>query len=118
MIIKGEVIHGAQLGRKMGFPTANIDARNINDIDNGVYFSRVEIDGVTYKAMSNVGYRPSVDGRTRLLETHIFGFDGDIYGTILSVDLVRKIRDEQRFSTIEALRQQLEADAARCQEEE
>ena len=108
MIITGEVIHGAQLGRKMGFPTANIDAHNIN-IDNGVYFSRVEFDGKHFKAMSNVGYRPSVDGRTRLLETHIFGFEGDLYG---------KIRDEQRFNSIEALRNQLAADAARCQAEE
>ncbi|MBR3703496.1 MAG: riboflavin kinase [Alistipes sp.] len=117
MIITGVVIHGAQLGRKMGFPTANIDAHNIN-IDNGVYFSRVEFDGKHFKAMSNVGYRPSVDGRTRLLETHIFGFEGDLYGKTISVDLVCKIRDEQRFNSIEALRNQLAADAARCQAEE
>ncbi len=116
MIITGEVIHGAQLGRKMGFPTANIDAREIN-IDNGVYFSLTEIDGVQYKAMSNVGYRPSVDGHTRLLETHIFGFSGDLYGKTISVNLVKKIRDERRFATIEALKQQLETDAAQCQME-
>lgn len=118
MIIKGVVIHGAQLGRKMGFPTANIDARDINDIDNGVYFSRATVDDVTYKAMSNVGLRPSVDGHTRLLETHLFDFDGDLYGKTIIVELVKKIRDEQRFSTIEALRQQLASDAARCQTEE
>ncbi|MBR5333766.1 MAG: riboflavin kinase [Alistipes sp.] len=118
MIITGEVIRGAQLGRKMGFPTANIDAQNIPDIENGVYFSRVNIDGVVYKAMSNIGYRPSVDGHTRLLETHIFDFSGDLYGQIIDVDLVRKIRDEQKFASIEALQQQLEADAARCKTEE
>lgn len=117
MIITGEVIHGAQLGRKMGFPTANIDARNIN-IDNGVYFSRVEIDGKRFKAMSNIGFRPSVDGRTRLLETHIFDFEGDLYGKTISVDLICKIRDEQRFNSIDALRNQLATDAARCQAEE
>ena len=114
MIITGEVIHGAQLGRKMGFPTANIDAREIEGIDNGVYYSAVEIDGVRYKAMSNVGYRPSVDGHTRLLETHIFGFSGDLYGKQISVDLIKKIRDEQRFASIEELRQQLATDADLC----
>ena len=114
MTITGEVIHGAQLGRKMGFPTANIDARTIEGIDNGVYYSAVEIDGVRYKAMSNVGYRPSVDGHTRLLETHIFGFNGDLYGKTICVNLVKKIRDERRFATIEALKQQLETDAAQC----
>ena len=98
----------------MGFPTANIDARTIDGIDNGVYYSAIEIDGVRYKAMSNVGYRPSVDGHTRLLETHIFGFNGDLYGKTISVNLVKKIRDERRFATIEALKQQLETDAAQC----
>lgn len=118
MTITGVVIHGAQLGRKMGFPTANIDARDIEDIDNGVYFSTVDIDGTTYKAMSNVGCRPSVDGTTRLLETHIFGFEGDLYGQTITVNLIRKIRDERRFSSIDALQQQLQADAAVCRSEE
>ena len=69
--IEGEVIHGAKLGRRMGFPTANMEASGA-DIENGVYLSRVEIEGREYKAMSNVGVRPSVDGKCRLLETHIF----------------------------------------------
>jgi riboflavin kinase/FMN adenylyltransferase len=118
MTITGVVIHGAQLGRKMGFPTANIDARDIEGIDNGVYFSKVDIQGTTYKAMSNVGFRPSVDGTTRLLETHIFGFEGDLYGQRITVNLIRKIRDERRFSSLDALQQQLQADADRCLGEE
>ena len=114
MIIKGVVIHGAQLGRKMGFPTANIDARDINNIENGVYFSQVEMQGKTYKAMSNVGLRPSVDGKTRLLETHIFDFEGDLYGQTITVKLIKKIRDEQHFTSIDDLQRQLKADAAVC----
>ena len=113
MIIKGEVIHGAQLGRKMGFPTANIDARNIR-VDNGVYYSRVTIEGRTYNAMSNIGIRPSVDGNTRLLETHLFNFTGDLYGQEIEVELIRKIRDERRFDSIEELKGQLEKDASQC----
>ena len=116
MIIKGVVIHGAQLGRKMGFPTANIDARDINNIENGVYFSQVEMQGKTYKAISNVGLRPSVDGKTRLLETHIFDFEGDLYGQTITVKLIKKIRDEHRFTSIEELQQQLKSDAAICRQ--
>ena len=90
MIIKGEVIHGAQLGRKMGFPTANIDAHDIK-VDNGVYYSQVRLADKLYNAMSNIGLRPSVDGQTRLLETHIFGFAGDLYGQEIEVDLIIKV---------------------------
>ena len=118
MIIKGIVIHGAQLGRKMGFPTANIDARDIDNIENGVYFSQVEMQGKTYKAMSNIGLRPSVDGKTRLLETHIFDFEGDLYGQTIIVKLIKKIRNEQRFTTLNELQQQLKTDAAICRREE
>ena len=116
MVIKGEVIHGAQLGRKMGFPTANIDARDIK-VDNGVYYSQVRLDGKRHNAMSNIGLRPSVDGQTRLLETHIFGFAGDLYGQQIEVDLRLKIRDERRFASIEELQRQLERDAALCNPE-
>ena len=116
MIIKGEVIHGAQLGRKMGFPTANIDARDIK-VDNGVYYSQVRLADKLYNAMSNIGLRPSVDGQTRLLETHIFGFAGDLYGQEIEVDLKLKIRNEQRFASIDELQRQLEKDAALCNPE-
>ena len=94
IIIKGEVIHGAQLGRKMGFPTANLDACELNDIENGVYRSTVIIDGATYRAMSNIGLRPSVDGRCRLLETHLFDFHGDIYGRVIEVRLLAAAEDK------------------------
>ena len=116
MVIKGEVIHGAQLGRKMGFPTANIDAQKI-DVENGVYYSQVRLNGKLYNAMSNIGMRPSVDGQTRLLETHIFGYAGDLYGQEIEVDLRLKIRDERRFASIEELHRQLERVAALCNPE-
>ena len=114
MIITGKVIHGAQLGRRMGFPTANIDASELHDADNGVYSSRVRIGQKEYKAMSNLGMRPSVDGRTRLLETHIFDFDGDLYNKTIEVELLNKIRDERHFSSLEELKNQLNSDAILC----
>ena len=114
MIIRGEVIRGAQRGRKMGCPTANIDAEALTNIENGVYASKVRFSSHEYNAMSNIGMRPSVDGKTRLLETHLFGFEGDLYGREIEVHLLRKIRDERRFSSIDELREQLQRDAAEC----
>ena len=110
MTIEGQVIKGQQLGRKMGFPTANMDAAGI-EAENGVYASQVEIDGIRYRAMSNIGVRPSVDGRQRLLETFLFDFDGDLYGRNITVELLQKIRDEHKFESVEALQRQLVDDA-------
>ncbi|MBQ1228234.1 MAG: riboflavin kinase [Alistipes sp.] len=113
MIIKGVVIHGAELGRRLGFPTANLDATNI-DIANGVYLSRVSFGGRSYKAMTNIGCRPSVDGESRLLEAHIFDYEGDLYEKQIEVELLSKLRDEQRFDSISELQEQLKRDAERC----
>ena len=73
----------------MGFPTANIEADASLDARDGVYASRVEVDGRMYDAMSNLGYKPTVDGRRRLLETNIIGVEGDLYGRRLRVALLR-----------------------------
>ena len=109
-VIEGVVIGGNQLGRKLGFPTANIALNEDCAIENGVYASKVVFDGKEYIAMTNVGVRPSVDGSKRLLETHIFDFDGDLYGTSLRVELIEKIRDEHKFSSVEELRSQIAKD--------
>ena len=110
--IEAEVIRGQQLGREMGFPTANMDIAERTDIENGVYRSFVEVDGTDYLAMSNVGVRPLVDGKTRLLETHLSGYCGDLYGRHLRVRLSEKIRDERKFASIDDLKAQLAADRA------
>lgn len=107
MIIEGIVVHGNSLGGRMGFPTANIEADAALDARDGVYASRVEVDGRMYDAMSNLGYKPTVDGRRRLLETNIFGFEGDLYGRRLRVELLRFIRPERRFGSVEELFRQI-----------
>ena len=111
--VESEIIHGQKLGSRMGFPTANMDIAGRDDIPNGVYRSVVEVDGVEYTAMSNVGVRPSVDGKTRLLETYLFGYDGDLYGRRLKVRLCERIRDERKFASVDELKAQLERDSAR-----
>ncbi len=114
VVVEAEVVGGNRLGRKLGFPTANMDISNRADIANGVYRSQIAINGVLYNAMSNVGVRPSVDGTGRWLETHIFDFEGDLYGQHLKVTLVEKIRDEQKFSSVAELKAQLERDMNYC----
>ena len=86
------------------------------DIENGVYCSKVVVRGEEYVAMTNIGVRPSVDGTRRLLETHLFGFKGLLYGLTLRVELYEKIRDEKRFSSVEELRKQIEQDSNKIKE--
>lgn len=108
--IEGVVEHGRRLGRELGFPTANMAVPDSVTAADGVYYSRMEVDGTRYDAMSNLGSNPSVGGAVRHLETHIFGFGGSLYGRTLRVELVRKIRDERRFATIGELRAQIARD--------
>lgn len=112
--VEAVVISGNRLGRTLGFPTANMEIAQCVELENGVYRSQIEIDGLTYRAMSNVGVRPSVDGKTRLLETHVFDFHGDLYGKKLKVTLCEKIRDERKFASVTELREQLEHDMEFC----
>ena len=111
IIIEGVVIGGNRLGRKLGFPTANIAIDDSLAVENGVYCSKVFVEGEEYVAMTNVGVRPSVDGTKRLLETHLFGFKGLLYGLTLRVELYDKIRDEKKFSSVNELREQIEKDS-------
>lgn len=105
--IEAEVIHGRKIGRALGFPTANMSLEGYESVERGVYRSEVNIDGVLYGAMSNIGVRPSVGGKELLLETHVIGYSGNLYGRRLNIRLVEKIRDEKRFSSISDLKDQL-----------
>ncbi len=116
VIVEGVVIGGNRLGRKLGFPTANIAIDDDLAVENGVYLSKVVVEGEEYVAMTNVGVRPSVDGTKRLLETHLFGFKGLLYGLTLRVELYDKIRDEKKFSSVNELREQIEKDFNKIKE--
>ena len=113
----GVVVAGNRLGRTIGFPTANMQLYEPLKLvpGNGVYFVKVETVGRGLFGMCNVGCRPTVgQGNARTIETNIFGFDEDIYGLDLKVTFVRKIRDEVKFESLDALRQQLERDRDEC----
>ena len=109
----GVVVAGNRMGRTIGFPTANMHLYEPLKLvpGNGVYAVEVEVLGVTYKGMCNIGKRPTVGGTTRTIETHILDFDQDIYGLPMRLRFLRRIRDERKFPSLEALRSQLQADS-------
>ncbi|MDE7355453.1 MAG: riboflavin kinase [Rikenellaceae bacterium] len=115
--ISGTVTDGAKRGRKIGFPTANITLNPDYKVENGVYAAKVVLDGITFGGVANVGTHPTVDeSRTTLLEVHIFDFTSDIYGKKIEIILIEKIRDEQRFETMEALTKAIEKDCKTARE--
>ncbi len=115
--LHGVVVAGNRLGRTIGFPTANMQLYEPLKLvpGNGVYFVKVETLGRELYGMCNIGCRPTVgEGNARTIETNIFGFDEDIYGLDIKVTFVRKIRDEVKFDSLDALKQQLECDRNSC----
>lgn len=110
--IKGKVIEGQHLGRKLGFPTANllVDDELILPLS-GVYFGKVNIQGQLYKSIINIGKKPTVGMLDKdLIEAHILDFDRDIYGEAIEVFFLERIRDEKKFNSLEELKNQIEAD--------
>lgn len=109
--ILGEVIQGKQLGRTIGFPTINIVADPIKLFPpNGVYATRTVCDGKMYYGVTNVGCNPTVNGTFKVVETFLFDFHKIVYGQRLKTYFFKWIRDEQKFPSVEALRQQLNHD--------
>lgn len=110
-VIEGEIIHGKANGRKMGYPTANISLKDqIINPKNGIYASRVIIDGKKYFGATNVGMNPTVNGKYLSIETNILDFDEDIYGKRVRIEFLEKIRDEKKFESLDELRKQLDLD--------
>ncbi len=110
--ITGKVVKGNALGRKLGFPTANIQLPNEFKLiaANGVYACRALIEGRVYKGMSNIGVRPTIDHGDLTIEINIFDFDKDIYDESITIYFVDRLRDEKKFESLDALKQQLVKD--------
>ena len=110
--ISGKVIRGDGIGKKIGFPTANISIEEDEKIipGNGVYTCKIHIEGKINSGMLNIGFRPTVDGKERRIEIHIFGINYDLYGKNLKIILLNKIRDEIKFRSLDELKNQLKKD--------
>ncbi len=114
--ISGAVVSGKKLGRCLGFPTANQSMPEGVAARRGIYASTVEIGGVRYAAVSNIGTRPTVGGEEVNCESHILDFSGDLYGCEIRTTLCAFLREERRFASVEELRAQIELDAVRARE--
>lgn len=111
--ISGRVARGRQLGRQLGYPTANLRLGGKVPALRGIFASRVHGVGQSpMPAVSSLGTRPTVDGDEPLLETHLFDFEGDLYGRRIGVEFVAKLRDELKFDNLDALVAQMDRDAA------
>ena len=116
--ILGTVSRGDNLGKKIGFPTANLSAHSEQFPPNGVYFAQAWVNGVLHYGVINLGYRPTVSsGKSeRVLEIYLLDFDRDIYGEDVEVRFVRHLRPERKFESLESLAQQIELDVRRARE--
>ncbi|MBL7744302.1 MAG: bifunctional riboflavin kinase/FAD synthetase [Chitinophagaceae bacterium] len=113
---EGEVVHGDKLGRKLGYPTANLKIHNDEKIipSNGIYAVYTMIRGLAHdsrlKGMMSIGFRPTVDGKKRVIEVNIFDFDEEIYGKTLRVYVKKYLREEVKFNSLEELIKQIDQD--------
>jgi len=111
--MSGKVIDGAKLGRRLGYPTANVRLHRRAIPFTGIFAVRVSGAGLEQApAVANLGTRPAVNGKEPLLEAHVFDFDGDLYGRYLHVDFIARLRDEAWFPNLDALVEQMHKDAA------
>jgi len=115
-MLTGEVVHGDGLGKKINFPTANIEIPETYKIipKNGVYLVKAIINSEIYFGMMNIGVRPTIGGKNKSLEIHFFNFKDNIYNKTISVEIICKIRDEEEFSSIDELKIQLKKDEQFC----
>ena len=101
----------------MGFPTLNVGVSPDRALPpHGVYVTRALVDDRTYQAVTNIGTRPTFDGRTTTVETHLLDFEGDLYGHVVTIELVEMLRGEQKFDGLEALKAQIALDAQRARQ--
>jgi len=113
--IAGTVVHGRELGRKLGYPTANLRLGGRTPPLRGIFATRVHgVGRAPRPSVSSLGTRPTLDGSELLLEAHLFDFDGDLYGRRIAVEFVEKLRDEVRFDDLPSLVAQMDRDAIRA----
>ena len=112
--LAGKVVRGDQLGRKLGFPTANLDAACLVLPPKGVYIAHVNVGGKNFHAVLNIGHRPTLQNPTPQLrvEAHLLDFNGDLYGQELEIEIGEKLRDERKFGSLEELKAQISRDVA------
>lgn len=111
--VQGEVLKDRGVGKTIGFPTANIAYPSDKfPLKQGVYHTQVKLGEKTYQAITNYGARPTFDNDSVVTETHLIGFDGNLYGKTLQIEFIRYLRDIQKFDSADSLKKQLQCDVA------
>lgn len=111
-MLTGKIVKGQNLGEKIGFPTANLSIKEQYKLipKNGAYVVKSTIDGKTVYGMMNIGVRPTVDGTHKTIEIHFFDFKMNLYDKNIQIEVLKHLRDEQKFDSVDALKNQLEQD--------
>ncbi|UOY08396.1 bifunctional riboflavin kinase/FAD synthetase [Muricauda sp. SCSIO 64092] len=111
-MLSGKVVRGKGLGKDLGFPTANLKIEEAYKLipQNGAYIITCEFGNTITQGMMNIGYNPTVDGKNKNIEVHLFNVDQDLYNKDLQIRLIKKIRDEQKFDSLQSLSDQLRTD--------
>jgi len=111
-MITGEVVRGKGVGNKIGFPTANIYVKESYKLipRNGVYIINTFLDNHDYNGIMNIGYRPTLKGKNKTIEVHLLDFNDNLYSKNLQINLIKRIRDEKKFSTLNDLKHQIQQD--------
>jgi riboflavin kinase/FMN adenylyltransferase len=111
-MLTGEIVKGKNLGEKIGFPTANLFIEETYKLlpKTGSYIVKSEIENQTVYGMMNIGYNPTVKGKKQTIEIHFFNFNKDLYGKKIQIDVLKFLRDEQKFDSVDDLKNQLEND--------
>lgn len=109
---EGEVVHGDKIGRTLGYPTANLKMLDEEKIvlGDGIYAVTADVDGKNYKGMMSIGFRPTINGKRRVVEVNLFDFNKEIYGQVIRVHVVKYLRSEVKFNGLEELKEQLHKD--------
>ncbi len=114
--LHGEVVHGRERGRTIGFPTANIESETECIPPDGVYATRIVLDDGAWGSITNIGMRPTFAEAARSIEAHIFNFNRDIYGQPVKLEVIERIRPERKFDSPEALKHQIALDLSKAKE--
>ena len=111
-LLTGEIIKGKGIGRKMNFPTVNLDIKEDYKLipKKGVYIVKASFDGYTNFGIMNIGFRPTVGGSGQTIEIHLLDFNGDLYGKKMQVEVLKRLRDEKKFESVEELALQISKD--------
>jgi len=114
--LEGMIVHGDKRGRELSYPTANMDLQNPHKIvpKQGVYLVKSNLSNRVVYGMMNIGTKPTFDASMPSIEVHFFDWNGDLYGQAVQVELLKWVREERKFSSVEELQTQIQADEQYC----